>query len=448
MNKITLETVKQVHNYIREKDYENLIQTIEVICNEPIHFNRQNRINVYCCAILSLLYDQVFTNPDFFCNEEILKMLDNISGGNINVFSNIFKGYGYGTINLYFTLRYSEMLLNNNELAFKTLHIIVRLLDNISLGDFLSEMLEISTDDRLLETITDILEDETLQVSSFTCSVTFFEKWLWLYLTTVIKKNRFDLLDRAVEIIYKGDYKKFLSKVYYSDNEFSFTKYVCLLFERYASELSKEQIGELFVSNDYVDKILSAYFLKITDTKPDFKNVLTDLSNEIFEIGVKFKNINSLMCSGIILSNNIDESIIQNMFEEETILYIGTSSYHLRHNSEWILNYVENHPECIISIDNFKRDKLNDCSNGLCMNNTQFKQLLKGRKLSMTDKVSENNCLNELIKGNARILPLVIAALEPDAQMCADLVDLCVKYNNIKALNIVNDIYKSLERKY
>lgn len=444
MDKITLETVKLVQQYIKERDYDNLKHIIESISGINLNCSLvRTSEQVYLDAVVSLIFDLVFTDPDFFDNDKMRNMFEKMVADNSNILGNISKTYLYGATNLYFTFRYIEMVLNKDKNMLKTLGIIGRLSDAITLESLLYDILNISTDDMILEAITDILENSTTWLVKSVQSSDIIYEWLWLYMTAIIRQNRFDLLDRAVEVIYKSDYKNFLSKIYFSNDGFSFTKYVKFLFERYAPEISKEQLRELFVSSNYLDKAVRAYFSKMCDSKISYEEMMEDLVNDILEIGVKFKIINSLMGSGMIFDQSIDESILQKIFdEEETILYIGTNSYFMNYNYEWMLQYVSNHPECIISIDNFECSNRQECYNGLCINNTQFKKLLRGRKLSLTDKVSENNCLNELIKGNAKILPLVIASLEPDAQMYEELIDLCVKYNNIKALNTVNNVYK------
>ena len=449
MDEITLGTVKLVQRYIEERDYDNLIHTIDSINGVNLNcFWGLNSKNIYADAIMSLMFNLIFTDPDSFDNDKMSiafkKMMNNS-----NMVSSISNSYSYGAINLYFTFRYVEMIMNNKKNAPKTLDVIVRLVENLHLEAFMYIILNISDDELFLETITDILEDSTTWLVKGIQSRDTFDDWLWLYMRAVIRRKRFDLLDRAVAIIYKSDYKNFLSKIYFSNDDFSFVKYVKLLLERYAPEISKEQVRELFIGSNYLEKAVKAYFSEMCDNKISYEEMIANLANDISAEGVKFKNITSLMSSGIILSQNIDESILQKILdEEETILYIGTSSCIMSHNYEWMLQYVKTHPECIISIDNFKRGDMEECNNGLFITNAQFKKLLKGRKLSLTDKVSENNCLNELIKGNAKILPLVITSLEPDTQMYAELIDLCVKYNNIKALNTINNVYEKAERKY
>lgn len=448
MAELTLETVMLVQKYIQDRDYDNLFSTMETVASIRLrhcYCSCHNSVISYAGAIISLVYDLIFSDPDFFDNDKMRTMLDELMTSASDVFLSFYTYYRDSSS--YLTLRYTEMLLNKDKNASKALNIIVRQLGSGSDDCFFYDMLNISTDEKFLEDITDILEDNTLSIGNNVYSSNSFSQWIWMYLTAVIEKNRFDLLDRAVEVIYKSDYNNFLSKVYYSNDEFSFTKFVRLLIERYAPEISPEQIGELFVTNNYADRIVGAYYLDISDNKMDYEEMMKKLANEIFEIGVKFKNINVLLNFGVVLNKNIDESIIQKMFDEDTVLYIGINSYFMSKNFDWMLQYVRNHPECVISIDNFNRNNINSCYNGLCVNKSQFKRLLNDRKLVLTDKVSENNCLNALVKNNAKILPLVIEAIEPDEQMCADLIDLCTKYNNINALNTVNNIYKKFERK-
>lgn len=75
---------------------------------------------------------------------------------------------------------------------------------------------------------------------------------------------------------------------------------------------------------------------------------------------------------------------------------------------------------------------------------SRMKKFPKSMPLRLTDDVRENDCLEQVIKDKATGFEYILKRIDFTAEQLTGLVDMCIKYNNLKGLNIVR---KKLDEK-
>ena len=259
-------------------------------------------------------------------------------------------------------------------------------------------------------------------------------EWMWMYLEAIIKKKRFDLLDKAVQLIYGKDNYNFTDISYIWKPGLKYAEYIWLLYKRYCPELSDGEIVEkLIYSNTF-----SNHFY--TGSAPIFPSEVDFILNQDFTTN----NANCILA--LWLSTPIELKELCRFLGDKPVFYLNdrwidqhpVSFERNIDNCDFIAELLRTVPNMTLSLDNHDISAYGH----ITFTAPRLKKLFSVKKPITTDKIYDNKIIKALVTSKSRKLDTLLGAIDFDEEKRDEFVELCVRTQNMTALNFLNTEFK------
>lgn len=265
----------------------------------------------------------------------------------------------------------------------------------------------------------------------------------WLLVRALADREMFSQLDRLYKGFFNSDFGKLIGCCYvYEHWDKDNMGYIKMLYRRYVSGGSilddeNERICRLIdeYGSDYIRSCLM--FRGIWNGMLNLMNIANIQEiKKLLEIGYRINDLSTV----IHFINRLDENdeqyrLVLEMIGESPFIYIE-QMFKLQYPTERYDRLLDI-KNVAVSLDNHKdsKDSVNIFSN--YFTESRMKKLPKNMPLRLTDDVRENDCLNQVIKDKATGFEFILKRIDLNAEQLTALVEMCIKYNNLKGLNIV-----------
>ena len=284
-------------------------------------------------------------------------------------------------------------------------------------------------DDTILEGIYRMIDDYNLLINNVTPN-----KWVLMYIEAIIKKNRYDLLDKLIPVIFESVDYDFTHFHTYIKMDMSYSELVYLLYKRYYPEISDGQIAEKLIN--------SYHFANLINHTNDADNIEPELK---FITHLKFRTnaANCVLALQTLSNGKLQKEYLYSLLSDKPVLYLDdnwldlyASSYNTAPEKyKFLLDFLKDNPRITLSIDNNK----SLFSGSLSINNSQLNQIFSVRRPTITNKICDNRLICNLVGLRAKQLRPLLKHLKLDEATRSDLIELCVEYKNLSALNLLNN---------
>ena len=433
------EKFRKAKQYIAERNYKELTTMLNKMLKKPNTFFY--RCDAEECfesitnrMIACEFYHMIFTEPDFFDNKKFHKLCYKIEEE--------FVDLDYHSLICFDHFIMSSVKKENR---INVIRIILQKikLDSYSdslVGDYMKNVVwyaAFEDDDTLLEEIYNLAENEINPV--FHSEI---KSWMWMYLKVIIDKNRYDLLDKTITLIYGKENYDFTSLYITSLTNMTYSDFICMLYRRYCPEISDSQIAEKLLESMYFQNL---YYVAI------FKNDISPKEFDcVMKLNLKTNNANCVLALWLLSHCTYSKEYLYDFLKDKPVLYLNNPWIErcVSHNKidpakyKFLLSLLEDVPGITLSIDNCSSSKYTNFN----INSIQLEELFSLHKPVMTDNVRDNQLLMSLIKTESKKLRPLLKALTLDEKSAADLIKLCVKSKNTYALSIINEYWKNEEQ--
>lgn len=432
--KKAFEKFRKAKQYMAEKNTAELTKMVRDIIETESGFHFTFEFEKTECfesvtnyMIVSELINAQLYGSDFIPDEELTKLCthaNNLLDAPSSIWGNpspLFDHYLMSLIHPEKRLNVIRIIMNKIDQSFPTFCNKTRYLALIVWYAAFED------DDTILDELCRMMEDCNLSVDNIVP-----DKWFLMYIEVIIQKNRYDLLDKIIPLIFESvdyDFTHFHS---YIKMDMSYSELVYLLCKRYRPEMNDGQIVEQLIN--------SYHFTNLIHNSDDTDKIKAEL-NFITNLNFKTNAVNCVLALWAMSDSELPKEYLYGLLSDKPVLYLGDSwfdFYAMRYNINpgnyaFMLNLLKDNPQITLSIDN--NDTL---SVFLGINNTQLNQIFSIRKPVITDKITDNKLMCDLIRSNAKQLKPLFKHLELDEEARTDLIELCVEYKNLSALNLLN----------
>ena len=429
--KKAFEKFRQAQQYIAEKNYNAMTDMLTQINNSfrnnlqfGFHyFSNENRFEKTTDYMIAneIIY-MILTELDFSYDDNFIQLCTDTHNNIISSDDNYLPfNYNYFTMNRI----KKELRVHTIKLFLKKLQTTFNASSAIS--SYMEKLVWYTAfegDDELLEEIYNLTNNE---VAFLDPNGTCLCSWMWMYLQVIIDRNRYDLLDKTIKLIYEKNNYDFTEIGNCTFTTMTYSEFIFLLYRRYVPETSDSQI---------IEKLLdSSYFRMFRNNSNNIivKNELEYLSKLRF----KTRNANFIFELWLLSERKYKKEYLYSLMEENPILFI---------NNDWIDPCSEK--ECF----DFLKEMLIDNPDitvsfdpkymFMNLNITQLKKVFSIRKPILTGRIKDNQCIIFLIKTKSKKLKTLLESIKIDDKTRDDLIEICIQYKNIPALNIISNYSK------
>lgn len=434
--KKAFEKFRKAKQYIAEKNTAELTKMVRDIIETSNHFNFIFDFDKTECfeditnhMIVSELFHARTYNCDFIPDDELISLCKearNILGFPVNSWNDTPPFFDHHIMSLMHPekrLDAIKIILNTLDHDFSRIHNTSRFLT------YVVWYAAFEDDDAILEGIFSIIDDHNLLINNVTPDM-----WLLMYIEVIINKNRYDLLDKIIPMIFETVDYDFTHFHTYIKMDMSYSELVYLLYKRYYPKISDGQIVEQLVKSYHFSNLIN------TDSITD--NIKAELEF-ITHLNFKTNAANCILALWALSDGTLQKEYLYGLLSDKPVLYLDdnwldlyAANYNTKpENYKFMLDFLKDNPSITLSIDNNK-----SLFNGsLSINNSQLNQIFSICKPTITDKIADNKLINNLIGLRAKQIRPLLKYLELDPGSRADLIGLCVEYKNLSALNFLNN---------
>ncbi len=440
MEKI-LECLNRAEECMACDDEKKLLELVKELCvdyNPEFMLEPVLNVKYGFRVIMTQIRDLVWTKPHFFENNELVSAV-------ATFISKLHSPFNIMNAESRLEIYHSEILnaiRNRTPGRMESIRAILKIghmdRDDMVMLDIIYAAM-LYEDYELMKNIADEMADTSSVINGFIYADipnNIMNQWVFVLISFLIKKERYDVLDRVVEVVYQNknfDAKLVSCQLY----GISWLEIVKALYNRYMPEVTEKQLGEIILNNSWLlsrgDSSFYYTGLRLTDS-------------ELYELagsGAKVYVLNKILPMIPEFKNEDIEERFINFIDDEAVFYLNDTTWFCCNKEEIIEKIVNAKPNLTISIDNNEYFPTipSRTSNHMFVSDQSMRQIIKDRKISFNGRIKDSTFFRALVKNNKKIIHTILARLDVTDEMLGELAELCVEYKNLDLLNRINKGY-------
>lgn len=266
---------------------------------------------------------------------------------------------------------------------------------------------------------------------------------VWMLVRALADREMFPQLDRLYKELFDSDFGKLIGSCYIFEHwDKDCMGYIKMLYRRYVTggrilDDENERICRL------IDENGSEYIRSCLMLRGIWNGTLNMINHanimeikKLLEIGYRINDLSA----AIHFINRFDENdeqykLIMEMIGESPYIYIE-EMFKLQYPTERYCRLLDI-KNAAVSLDNHNGSKESVNLFSSYFTESRMKKLPKSLPLLLTDDVRENDCLEQVIRDKATGFEYILKRIDFNAEQLTGLVDMCIKHNNLKGLNLV-----------
>jgi len=443
---ITFETLNMVKELIAAGDTKKITELLKEInglkdlwYSIGNYSRSESLIRLMFMSFRKLL----FTNPELYDDDEfaenVSKLMPKIYGEFFMLNSDLQNAFYFDNL--------LEMIENRSPQRLKSINAFMKLLKDYIEPTYIYIMSNIINVIFLYKDyeLADGIADELNNQESYICKIATAMKkkyrcynWELRFIGRLIENKLYDTLDKVVRALHIDN--EFINiKIDNFSLGMPWIEIVSFLYKRYTPDITDKELGE---------KIIGEHkFWALPSMNCSFGFPTEELSKEdiigLIKSGARISNINQLVkYFRYFLPCEVSDTLVD-LIADDAVFYLNDSMRYGWSECDKIKIILDAKPGAKICIgDNPYQSALSDgTGNGLIFDNRQIKSLLKGREISLTEPIKECKCISHLVKIKDKAIVTILDKLEPNAQACSELAELCVKHKNFDLLKEITEKY-------
>ena len=263
---------------------------------------------------------------------------------------------------------------------------------------------------------------------------------VWLLVRCLTDREMFPQLDRLYKDLFDSDFGKLISSCYVFEHwDKDNVGYIKRLYRRYVSD------GRILDDeNERICRLIEEYGTDYIRSCLIFKGIWNSMLSSMYQANIRelkvLTDIGYRLNDLSAVVHFIDEDdelcrVVLEMIGDSPFVYIE-ELFKLQCTNKCCDRLLDI-KNVSVSLDNHNGGRESAEMFSDHFTESRMKKLPKSIPFRLTDDVRENDCLDLVIGNKATGFEFILKKLDLTAEQLTGLVDMCIKYNNLKALNMV-----------